>query len=195
MQLFADASEENAANENEASDDIPSENENGNEADETAAGETEAQSTDDGIKNEKLMTLRSLEDTFMQFRRASDIENTVNRWEKEAEELKETYPGFELKKELDNADFAALLTAGVPVRRAYEAVNLDAIMASAMRYAALTAGKKAAEELARQNARPQENSVLDRASSVRKTDVNSLTEKDIMRILSQVSKGAKISFK
>ena len=86
-----------------------------------------------------------------------------------------------------------LLLGGVGLRRAYETVNLEKILASSMRYAAMKAGKSAADSV--RSGRVQENSLSGNAASVSRTDVKSLTEKDIMRLLSEVSRGAKISFK
>ena len=117
-------------------------------------------------------------------------------WEKEAEELKKTYPAFSLKAALrEGGDFAALLKAGVPLRRAYETAHLEEIMYTAMRYAAKQAGRYAAGALRDQQARPQENPVRQRASTKPGTDVNSLTQGDILRILGEVSRGAKITFR
>lgn len=91
--------------------------------------------------------------------------------------------------------FGVLLKNGVGVRQAYECVHLKEIIGSAVRYAVAETGRRAAGAKNGSSTRPGENSVLDRASSVTRTDVKNLTEKDIMRILSDVSKGAKISFK
>lgn len=112
----------------------------------------------------------------------------------ESARLKEIYPSFDLKGEISSSpDFERLLSAGIPLRRAYECVNLERIMGSALRYAvARTAGKTA--EAVRSGGRIQENSLADRASSVKRTDVKNLSEKDIMRILSEVGRGAKITF-
>ena len=87
-----------------------------------------------------------------------------------------------------------MLQAGVSVRRAYEAANLEAILGEAMRYAARTAGRKAAESLTAYSGRVQENSVLDRAASLSRRDVGSLTKAEILNILDEVGRGAKITF-
>jgi hypothetical protein len=109
--------------------------------------------------------------------------------------MKALYPGFHLRREIpENSGFASLLQAGVGVRRAWEAANLGAILGEAMRYAAVTAGKKTAQGVLRQAGRVQENSVLDRASSLSHRDVNSLTGPDILKILDAVSRGATIKF-
>ena len=123
------------------------------------------------------------------------LSRVISAWEAEAEEMQALYPGFDLRKEArENADFAALLKAGVGVRRAYEAAHLEAILGAALRYAAVTAGKKTAHSVLSQSGRVQENSVLDRASSLAHRDVNSLTGPDILKILDAVSRGATIKF-
>lgn len=125
----------------------------------------------------------------------AEIERAKRELEQGEAVTKETYPGFDLKTELQrNPEFKSLLRAGISVRRAYEVTNFENILASAMRWAALTAGKKAAENISTQSRRVQENSVLDRAASVKHTDVNSLTRGDILKILDEVSRGAKIKF-
>lgn len=115
-------------------------------------------------------------------------------FDKEQEKLREIYPSFSLEKELsESEDFRRLLNSGVSLRRAFETVNLEKIMGQALKYAAMSAGKKTADAI-KNSVRVSENPLRDTASSVQKTDVNSLTEKEIMKILSQVSKGAKITF-
>ncbi len=122
-------------------------------------------------------------------------EAAAARWEKEAEDLKQIYPFFSLEHSL-RADrgFVSLLKAGVPVRLAFEAANLEKILGAAMRYAAGTAGKRTVQSILAGTGRVRENPVLDRASSVRKKDVGSLTDREIMKILQQVSNGEKITF-
>lgn len=121
-------------------------------------------------------------------------ENLSRYLNEEQIKLREIYPSFSLEEELRNSpEFRHLLSAGVSLRRAFETVNLEKIMGSALRYAVMSAGKKTAETM-RNSKRVAENSLQNSASSVMHTDVNSLTGKDIMRILSEVSKGAKISF-
>ena len=164
-------------------------------AEENVPAEENAERTDEASGGTNASAaLKSLTETLTQLKKRNGIERVLAGWEREAEELRDTYPGFELGSQLQNGEFVSLLSAGVPLRRAYEAVNLESIIGTAMRYAALNAGKKAAETLTRQKSRPQENGVLDRASSVKHTDVRALTEKDILRILGEVSKGAKITF-
>ena len=121
--------------------------------------------------------------------------NAAARWEKEAEELKQVYPFFSLEQSMrSDKGFVSLLKAGVPVRLAFEAANLEKILGAAMRYAAGTAGKRTVQSILAGGGRVRENPVLDRAASVRKKDVSSLTDREIMKILRQVGNGERITF-
>ncbi len=127
----------------------------------------------------------------LKLRAAGELRDRLLR---ESEEMREIYPSFDLAGEISSSpELQRLLCAGVSLRRAYECVNLEKIMGSALRYAvSRTAGNTA--EAMRSRTRIQENSLSDRASSVKRTDVKNLTERDIMRIISEVGKGAKITF-
>lgn len=112
----------------------------------------------------------------------------------ESKKLKEIYPSFDLQREYSSSpELRSLLAAGVGLRRAFETVNLEKIMGSALRYAVMKAEKNTADAM-KNSARVTETSLAGRASSVKRTDVKNLTEKEIMKIISEVSKGAKITF-
>lgn len=149
---------------------------------------------EDGNETEKL--LGSVRETLREQIKAAETEEVLAAWRREEAAAREIYPSFSMSSELLNEPlFGVLLKNGVGVRQAYECVHLKEIIGSAVRYAVAETGRRAAGAKNGSSTRPGENSVLDRASSVTRTDVKNLTEKDIMRILSDVSKGAKISFK
>lgn len=127
--------------------------------------------------------------------RIKAAEAAAARWEKEAEDLKQIYPFFSLEQSMrSDRGFVSLLKAGVSVRLAFEAANLEKILGAAMRYAAGTAGKRTVQSILAGASRVRENPVLDRAASVRKKDVGSLTDREIMKILQQVSNGERVTF-
>ncbi len=112
----------------------------------------------------------------------------------DARSLREIYPSFDLQGELSSTpDFRRLLTAGVPLRQAYEVTHLESIMATGMKYAAMKASRDTAEGMLRAPRTP-ENSLSQRASSTRHRSVDSLTEKDIRDILTAVGNGEKVVF-
>lgn len=109
-------------------------------------------------------------------------------------ETRRLYPSFDLKRELTSSpEMCRLITAGVPLRRAYEAVNMERITDEAVRTAVIRAKLETAESI-RRSTRVQENSLSDRAASKKHTDVNNLTEADIRKIISDVSNGARVTF-
>ena len=121
-------------------------------------------------------------------------ENMKNRLTEGAAALREIYPSFDLHRELSSSpEMKSLILSGVPLRRAFEAVNLEKIMGSALRFAVMKAGRDTAQAM-KSNSRISENSLSDRASSVRHRNVNNLTEKDIHAILTAVGNGEKIVF-
>ena len=140
--------------------------------------------------------LNGVREAFGENLKNAETEAVLASWRREEQATREIYPSFSMKNELLNEPmFGTLLKSGVGVRRAYECVHLEEIIGSAIRYAVADIGRKTALNPSRAQSRPGENSVLGRAASVTRTDVNSLTDRDIKRILSEVSRGAKISFK
>lgn len=140
--------------------------------------------------------LNGVREAFGESLKNAETEAVLASWRREEQATREIYPSFSMKNELlKEPMFGTLLKSGVGVRRAYECVHLEEIIGSAIRYAVADIGRKTALNPSRAQTRPGENSVLGRAASVTRTDVNSLTDRDIKRILSEVSRGAKISFK
>lgn len=127
--------------------------------------------------------------------RLKAAEAVTEQWQREAEALKRRYPSFSLEESLrGDRTFGALLRAGLPVKTAYEAANLETILSAAMRYAAESARKRAAQSIGAGANRAKENPVLGRMGASHKKDVGSMTEKEILSILRQVSNGKRVTF-
>lgn len=122
-------------------------------------------------------------------------ENALKGLVKEGEALKELYPDFDLRSELkSNSLFAGLLKNGISVKDAFETVHKDELIGSAMAYAARAVREQMANAVEIRNKRPLENGLVSTSAAVTKQDVNALTKNDILNILKQVEKGAKIEF-
>ena len=115
-------------------------------------------------------------------------------WMQQAEQVKAMYPGFNLQRELDNADFGRMLGAGVSVKAAFEALHHEEIMAGAMQYTAKTIAKKTADGIASRNNRPVENGLGAQASANVRADVSKLTKADRAEIARRVARGERIVF-
>ncbi len=119
----------------------------------------------------------------------------VKNWAEQGEKLKESYPDFNLRKELkSNSLFSRLVLNGVSVKDAYETSHKDEILSGAMAYTAQRVRKQMVNDIESKGRRPIENGVSSQSGVVTTVDVNSLTSKDILKILKQVENGANIRF-
>ncbi|MGN0527413.1 MAG: hypothetical protein ACI4IF_08250 [Acutalibacteraceae bacterium] len=121
--------------------------------------------------------------------------NKAKLWVEESKSLKELYPEFDLRNELKNNElFAQLLLAGAPLRASFETSHKDEILGGAMKYAATKAREQVVKNIETKGRRPLENGVSSESAVVTSVDVNSLSSKDILKILKQVENGANIKF-
>lgn len=123
-----------------------------------------------------------------------DAYNQYNAWVKEAEELKQLYPNFDLTAELENDEFRNdLINSGKSLRKVYEATHLQEIIEGAIQTTAKKSQEAVINNIRARGMRPPENGTRMGSVSVKK-DVNDLTDKDIERIYERVKKGDRISF-
>ncbi len=118
----------------------------------------------------------------------------VEAWNAQAAEIQETYPEFDLRKEMENPRFTELLRARIDMRSAYELLHKDEIIPAAMRYAAQTVERKLAENLRSARQRPSENGVSGSPAAVPGSRVAQMTRKEIREACRKVERGEKISF-
>ena len=123
-----------------------------------------------------------------------DAYRQFNEWQKEAEELKEIYPNFDLNAELENEEFRDdLVNSGKSLRKVYEAAHLEEIIAGAIQTAANRTRESVINNVKARGMRPAENGTRSGSVSVKK-NVNELTDKDIDKIIRRVQAGETISF-
>lgn len=123
-----------------------------------------------------------------------DAYNQYNEWMREAEELKQLYPNFNLENELDNEEFRNdLINSGKSLRKVYESAHLQEIIEGAIQTTAIKAREAVTNNIRSRGMRPTENG--QRTGSVKvKKDVNDLTDKDIDRLIARARAGEKVSF-
>lgn len=97
----------------------------------------------------------------------------------EAEEAAGYYPNFNLKAELEGEEFLVLLRAGLPIRRAYEAVHFEELVMDALRIGAAS-GKPQ---------RPAENGLSGQATAATPGSMAHSTRQQREDIRSRVSRG------
>ena len=130
----------------------------------------------------------------MEAQASRDAFNQYNIWLKEAEELKQLYPNFNLEKELENEDFRNdLINSNKSLRKVYESAHLQEIIEGAIQTTAMKAREAVTNNIRSRGMRPPENGTRSGSVSVKK-NVNDLTDRDIDKIYERVKKGEKVSF-
>lgn len=102
----------------------------------------------------------------------------VQEWQEQAEQVKQVYPDFDLRTELQNPTFTQLLGNGVDMRSAYVATHDAQILEGAMSYTAQEVRKATVNEISSKGSRPRENASSSQAAAKVGTDVSKLTRKD-----------------
>ncbi len=123
-------------------------------------------------------------------RRREQASRLYSVWLAQAAELRESYPGFELTRELKKADFRELLRSGASVRAAYELANRDAIM----RAAARDMEERLTRRILSGADRPREGGLTSQSAAVVKNDVASMSKAARREVIRRVQRGEKISF-
>lgn len=120
----------------------------------------------------------------------SQAEQQYNIWMQESKAMQEQYPDFDLRAEIQNPRFVAMLRSGVPIETAYQVAHLEEIKskAAAAREKAVTDNIRAAGQ------RPLENISAQTSGVTYKSDVSKLTKEDRRKIAEQACAGKKITF-
>lgn len=125
-----------------------------------------------------------------------EINAIYGRLNQQSEELRATYPSFNLEQELageQGKQFRDLLKVGVDVRTAYEVIHKDEIIGGAMQYTAQQVAQKTVNDIRARGNRPQENGNARKgAITIRKSDPSTLTRKDREEISRRVMRGERI---
>lgn len=123
------------------------------------------------------------------------VREQAQRWYAESQQMKERFPNFDLKTELSDRDFIAMLQAGVPMETAYKAKYFDSLLETGMQQAASDAQKKTVQNIRAKGARPAENGTASQGGTFTvKNDPSKLTLEDFDNIAREVRNGKQISF-
>lgn len=140
----------------------------------------------------ELMQLRAENQRFRQEHEMTEqqkyIQNQIDDWKRQGDNIKAVYPEFDLQTELANKDFQGLLKAGIPMQKAYEIMHMDEIQAALKEQT-----EKAVMDHIRANgSRPSENGVKGSNGFVLGKNVSDLTKADRDEIKRRVQRGEKI---
>ena len=104
------------------------------------------------------------------------------------------YKDFHLEKEMENPTFKALLDGGVDILTAYQALHIDEIMDTSVRFGAEKAAKQMADSIRFKVARPSENGLFDRTGFGTRKGVSSLTPKQRRELARRALMGENVGF-
>ena len=112
------------------------------------------------------------------------------KWLSQAGELRESYPDFDIRAELNDSRFRELLKSGVPMADAYELVHRSELMEKAAR----DMEDRISRRILSGTARPRESALKSQSSAMMKNDVSQMSKKARQDIIRRVQQGEKISF-
>ena len=135
-------------------------------------------------ENKKLKALNEARE------RKDYVDKQYEGWMNEATEVRETYPEFDIRAELQNPKFRSMLTQGLPMMDAYEVTHLAEIKART----AKESERAITENIKTRGNRPIESGASNPAGVIVKSDPDRFTDEDIAEVIRRVRAGEKISF-
>lgn len=128
-----------------------------------------------------------------QRQRQDEAQKQLDKWYREADELKKLYPTFELEAEVQNRQFLSMLKSGVPVQHAYEVTHMEEIKAGIAAMQARATEKQVVDGIRAKGARPQENGTSSQSAFVVKDDPSKWSKKDRDEVIRRVMRGETIN--
>jgi len=111
-------------------------------------------------------------------------------WIRQAGEMAAEYPDFDVRQELKEPRFAALLRGGAGLRDAYELIHRQSIMEKSAR----DMEEKIVGRVLSGQLRPREGGLGSQSAALVKSDVAQMSRKARQDIIRRVQRGEKISF-
>ena len=141
--------------------------------------------------------LKQLKEQLSERDKESKARADAQRWTEESKETVKKYPGFDIRKELENQDFVKFLTdpkSNYTVTEAYEHAHLSDIIASSVQTAVEQANKDAARSVQRNLSRFQEGASAKKTSTDRvRKDIRNLSDADFDEIDRRMKRGERIT--
>ena len=163
-------------------------------------GYYEQEAAEKGLTVQQLKDFKRMERENAKLKAAAEERQRVEgmnrvhaQWARESEALKAIYPGFDFDTETQNADFSKMLSVGVGVKAAYEAVHMDEIMSGAMQYTAQRAQQQTVNNIRARGMRPDEGAMGSRAAGEARLDVSKLSKKERADLARRAMAGEKIT--
>lgn len=116
----------------------------------------------------------------------------LSKWDQEAEQVRESYPSFDLQAEAQDRNFLGLLKAGIPMRQAYELIHMEEIKQGIAEAQAKATEQAMAANIRAKGARPAENGTASTAAAMMKSDVSKMTRAERDALEKRVLAGERI---
>lgn len=162
----------------------------------------EQQAYDAGMTVQQYKQFKALERENAELMRAQEARNgeeqaqkQLEDWGRQAMELQQKVPGFDLRVEAENPEFVQMLRAGLPVEHAYKVVHMDEILAGQAVNVAAQAQKQVVDNIRSKGSRPAENGTVSRSGFTYKSDVSKLSKEDRAEIARRAARGETITFR
>lgn len=139
-------------------------------------GEYESKALEMGVSAETAMQM-DIQDRQEQQRQFAAH---INNLEQQAEAMKQIYPDFDLRKEMQNPVFVRMTSPGVnvPVESAYFAIHRDEIQKATMQVSARKTAEQMAKAIASGSVRPNEGSMSQASAPVAARDYRSYSKEE-----------------
>lgn len=119
----------------------------------------------------------------------------VSKWVAEAEELKRTFPSFDLNMEAQNPDFFNMINNGVSVAHAFKVIHMDELDAAKTSLVAKETEKRISQTIQSGKNRPSESGSKTSSPVKTSVDIHSLTDEQMKEYERRAMLGEEISFK
>ncbi|MBP3703635.1 MAG: hypothetical protein J6I65_07585 [Lachnospiraceae bacterium] len=157
--------------------------------------------TDRGMTVEQYKEFSKLEQENAALRAAAEEierqkqgEQIWQQWLEQAEQMKNWYPDFDLRAEVEaEPEFARLLQSGIDIKTAYEAIHIDDIMTGVLGRAVSQTAKAVANNIDARNRRPSENGTNSQAVHTKQYDVDKMTKQQRDELIKRAARGEKIT--
>ena len=138
---------------------------------------------------------RRLEEFRMEREREASIQQKLREWNDAAEEVRASYPEFDISEMAQNSSFMNMLRAGVPMKHAYEVINLEGVKANAAKSAAAIAEKNVVEGIRAKGQRPHEVGTSSQTGITTGKDISKLDLDGIKDALERARRGENVTFR
>ena len=118
----------------------------------------------------------------------------IMKLEQQGEAMKQVFPNFDLRKELQDPRFARMTSpnVGISVQDAYYAIHRNEIQAAAMQVTAQKVAQKISNDIQSGNRRPSENGTSGQAPSVTTFDYRNASQEQRNALKARIRSGEKI---